>query len=392
MKKARLGFIGVGKFIRENHLLTARDSDRMTIRAIADINESLLDQIVSRMEVEYTTTNYKDILADPSVDIVVIGTKQDLHARLIVESLRAGKWVFCEKPMSETEEETRLILETEKKSSGRLAIGFNRRFAPAYVQARRLMSDVKKPWNIYYRLAWPNQPQYEKFYHDTNRPHLLYEGCHVLDLVCWFLNSRPERVYMTGGELNDHCAILSFPDESQAMIICGSLNSRCLWKEYIEVLGEHHAITVSDFVDMRVRGFPGEFDRLFPPYRNEKGEQVLKYGFDFFEEYIAKRNMEDIDLPPEMPMEKVLRPISHDYDTWSYNHDNPDIWTCIGDKGWVQSFEHFVQCFLDGTNPKNANATAGALVTELAHAMFESRQTGQPVEMEPYYTHIRQTV
>ena len=71
------------------------------------------------MKVGYTTTDYHRLLADPKIDIVIIGTKQDLHAKLIVESLDAGKWVLCEKPMAQTMEETHAVLEAEQRAKAR---------------------------------------------------------------------------------------------------------------------------------------------------------------------------------------------------------------------------------------------------------------------------------
>ena len=103
MRKAQIGFIGAGRFISCNHLLTARDSKIMDIAAIADLNEELLATHAKNMTVGYTTTDYTRLLNDPNIDIIVIGTKQDTHAKLIVESLDAGKWVFCEKPMAEND-------------------------------------------------------------------------------------------------------------------------------------------------------------------------------------------------------------------------------------------------------------------------------------------------
>ena len=110
MKKVNIGFIGAGAFISATHLQTAGAADFINIRAIADLNEELLSKHSSEYSITYTTTDYKQLLNDPEIDIVVIGTKQELHAELIVESLDAGKWVWCEKPMCETEEEAKQIL------------------------------------------------------------------------------------------------------------------------------------------------------------------------------------------------------------------------------------------------------------------------------------------
>lgn len=260
MKKVQIGFIGAGNFVSLYHLLTARDSKIMDIRAIADLDEERLKSHSARMQIGYTTTDYKKLLSDPEIDMIIIGTKQDSHARFIVESLNAGKWVFCEKPMAQTKEESKTVLDAEKQNPGRLAIGFNRRFAPAYTETKRLMQSAKRPWYINYRLIYPNPGKTKGFY--ARQPRILFEGSHILDLVCWLLDSSPKRVFMTGDKFRDNCCILDYPDGSQVSFMCGSMGSYCLWKEYMEVFAYYKAITVSDFVDMRVRGFKGEYDRL----------------------------------------------------------------------------------------------------------------------------------
>ena len=60
------------------------------------------------------------------------------------------------------------------------------------------MRDVPRPWFVNYRLMYPNPSKQSEtsFYRD--QPRILYEGCHVLDLVCWLLGGPPERVFMTG--------------------------------------------------------------------------------------------------------------------------------------------------------------------------------------------------
>ncbi len=57
------------------------------------------------MPIGYTTRDYRELFADFNIDIVIIGTKQGLHSKIIVECLDAGKWVLCEKPMASNEEE-----------------------------------------------------------------------------------------------------------------------------------------------------------------------------------------------------------------------------------------------------------------------------------------------
>jgi len=336
------------------------------------------------MQIGYTTTDYRKLLADPKIDVIVVGTKQDLHARFIIESLDAGKWVLCEKPMSETAAEGEAVLAAEARNPGRLAIGFNRRFAPAYADAKRLFQGVPRPWYVNYRLMYPNPGKQTGFY--ANQPRMLYEGCHILDLACWLLDDRPKRVFMTGDRFLNNCCILDFPDGSQVSFMCGSMGTLCLWKEYLEVFGNWAAITVSDFVDMRVRGIKGEQDRVFAPYMGEHADEIQRFGFDFYEAYkVQAFEQANADYAQRYGMDlvPVRRPISTPFEVSDYKHENPDAWSFVPDKGWVSSLEHLAACFLDGSAPGNADGQAGALATDLALALLESLETGQAVQLQP---------
>lgn len=387
MKKAKIGFIGAGNFISANHLLTARDSRHMEIAAIADLDEARLVHHQSRMQVGYVTTDYKRLLSDPEIDIMIIGTKQDLHAGMIVESLDAGKWVLCEKPMAETDEQCQAVLAAQKRNKGKLAIGFNRRFAPAYVEARHLMKDIPRPWYINYRLMYPNPDKHDEKSFYATHPRILYEGCHILDLVSWILEDIPTRVFMTGDEILNNCCILEYQDGSQVSFMCGSMGSYCLWKEYLEIFGTYAAVTVQDFVDMRVRGIPGGKDMLFAPYRGEHAEEVLKWGFDFYETYKVKEmiaRQEWLVLyksESNMCIDAVQRPVAVPFHVEDYSTNDPDLWAFVPDKGWQSSLEDFAACFLEGREPANADAEAGQLSTKIALALLESLRTGLPVTL-----------
>ena len=189
---------------------------------------------------------------------------------------------------------------------------------------------------------------------------------------------------MTGDKYTNNCCILDFPDGSQASVMCGFMSTVCLWKEYMEIFSAYTAITVSEFTDMRVRGFEGEFDRVYAPHMAEHAEEVLKYGFDFYETYRAELQYRlncDLFRSWGMGMEHVRRPCPQTFDVSEYDHVNPDLYDFLPDKGWISSLEHFAKCCLDGSTPQNANGKAGALSTAVALALLESLETGRSIDM-----------
>ena len=67
----------------------------------------------------------------------------------------------------------------------------------------------------------------EKDFYSTHE-RILYEGSHILDLVCWLLDAEPQRVFMTGDRLVNNCCILDFAEGSQVSFMCGSMGSYLL--------------------------------------------------------------------------------------------------------------------------------------------------------------------
>ena len=387
MKQVKVGFIGAGCFISMNHLPNASRMDCVKIRAIADLDPGILAAHKERYAPDYVTEDYRKVLEDPEIDLVVIGTRQDTHAQLIIESLDAGKWVWCEKPMCETPEEEVAILEAEKRNpSCRLAIGFNRRFAPAVTKCMELLEKLPRPWIINYRLQ--SNGGYKKKINDTyyhDRPHLIYEGCHHLDLSKFIMGEAPERIFMSGTADENDIIILEYKDGSRFLLtITSCVGATFLEKEMMEIFTSKGALSMRDFVELRVRGVAGEKDYLFTPKQREYGPLVKKWGYGFWE-YLCSEivrvdrpinpgMVQTVPAPEELPYEKdVLEICERTRDThWQER-------TLAGDKGWYDGFLHFAQACLEGREPLTADGRAGKFANDLGFALLESKKKGIPL-------------
>ena len=83
------------------------------------------------------TASYADVLADPGINAVVLATPHSQHAAEIVAAAKAGKHVFCEKPFTLTVDDARVAIAACKAVGVTLDVGFNRRYAPAYLDMTR---------------------------------------------------------------------------------------------------------------------------------------------------------------------------------------------------------------------------------------------------------------
>ena len=385
--QVRAGFIGAGMFISAHHLPTASETPFIHIRAIADLNQELLQRHQDKYQPDYVSTNYRKLLDDPEIDLVVIGTRQDTHARLIVESLDAGKWVWCEKPMCDTPEEEESVMAAERRAKGKLAIGFNRRFAPAIQEARRILANLHRPWIVNYRLQSNGGYKARKtdtFYHD--RPHIIYEGCHILDLATYLLGMAPQRVFMSGTSDENDIVVLEYADGSRFVLVITSQAGACLLeKEAMEIYTSGGALSLRDFIDLRVRGIPGEHDQLFCPERNPYTDGLKKWGYGYWEALTSRFVEPDIPISRGIVPVKLAQteqPFLQDIEAaFEPMKDSPwQMRNFFCDKGWIGSFQHFARACLEGREPMTANGQAGKLANDLGFALLQSKRTGQPVE------------
>jgi predicted dehydrogenase len=138
-RKLKVGMIGVGD-ITPLHFNGYQGCDFAEVHRICDLNEALLRSRSREWGVERATTDYRELLDDPEVDIVEVNTPHDTHAGLVIAALDAGKHVSCQKPMSVSLRQGQEMIAAAARNPGRLRVLENFVFYPPYVRARELMA------------------------------------------------------------------------------------------------------------------------------------------------------------------------------------------------------------------------------------------------------------
>ncbi len=124
-----VGLIGAGNFTGAT-LLPALRAAGAHLKSIASANGLNAALLAKKYGIAQSTTDYHQILQDPSIDLCVITTRHDSHARLTIEALRAGKHAFVEKPLVLYDHELAGVVDAQQASGRRVMVGFNRRFSP----------------------------------------------------------------------------------------------------------------------------------------------------------------------------------------------------------------------------------------------------------------------
>jgi myo-inositol 2-dehydrogenase/D-chiro-inositol 1-dehydrogenase len=133
-----LGLLGAGR-IGRIHGSNAASHSRVKLAAVADASAAAAEALAG--ETGASVASADQIISDDAIGAVLICTPSDSHAELIERAARAGKAVFCEKPVSLDLTRTEACVKVVRETGGRLMVGFNRRFDPSFADLRRRIGE-----------------------------------------------------------------------------------------------------------------------------------------------------------------------------------------------------------------------------------------------------------
>ena len=134
----RLALLGAGRIGKVHARAIASDS-RAKLVAVVDAMEDAAKAIADAAQCKVSTIDA--VINDPEVDAVIICTPTNTHADLIERFARAGKAIFCEKPIDLDVERAKACIEVVKETGAKVMLGFNRRFDPHFQAVRKAIDD-----------------------------------------------------------------------------------------------------------------------------------------------------------------------------------------------------------------------------------------------------------
>jgi UDP-N-acetylglucosamine 3-dehydrogenase len=189
----RWGVIGLGWF-GEIHADALAGMPGIELAALCTRRPQRLDEVADKYDVEKRYTDYRDLLADPDVDVVSITTHIQDHRIPAVDALRAGKHVLLEKPMAPTAADCDPILEAARQSRGLFMVGHICRFDPRVAMAKQAI-DEGRVGRIISMHARRNLSKAIGKVVCNSISALMGDGIHDTDLMLWFSGARAVSVY-----------------------------------------------------------------------------------------------------------------------------------------------------------------------------------------------------
>jgi myo-inositol 2-dehydrogenase/D-chiro-inositol 1-dehydrogenase len=198
-KKLRIGIIGAGRIGRVHAESLAFRIPEAAPSAIADINGDAAQEVAERCGIPRVATDSKEILNDPAIDAVLICSPTETHANLIVGAARAGKHVFCEKPIDHSLSNIDRALQEVKRSGVKLQVGFNRRFDANFVRVHNaiVQGEIGTPHLMHIVSRDPGPPPLS--YIKTSGGIFLDMTIHDFDMARFLVGDEVESIYATGG-------------------------------------------------------------------------------------------------------------------------------------------------------------------------------------------------
>ncbi|PYE86625.1 inositol 2-dehydrogenase [Phyllobacterium leguminum] len=325
----RVGLLGAGRIGRV-HAVNIAGHARSELIAVSDVNEDAARLLAEAHGAKAAST--EEILADSSIDAVLIATSTDTHSDLIEKATAAGKAVLCEKPVDLSLDRARACLEAVSSARVPVMIGFNRRFDPnfAMIKAAVAAGEIGKPELLSITSFDPAPPplSYVKLSGGLFRDMMI----HDFDMANFIMGDMPKTVSAVGTSIVDP-AIGAAGDVDTAVVTLTYADGR---------------ITVIKNSRRAVYGYDQRLELL--------GSQGLLSAANVLENTVSKATAAGVTSarPEFFFLERYMRAYAAEWDA-------------------------FVKAVLDGADiPVTLRDGVAALA--LAEAATISARTGQPVE------------
>ena len=337
-----IGIVGLG-FMGQTHIKSYRQLPQANIAAICDAvslpadgvlrgvagNIASTDQIKFDMTVVKGYRDYREMLANPAIQLVDICLPTALHAEVAIAALRAGRHVICEKPLARNSAMCREILATAAAARGYFMPAHCLRFWPEWAWLKAAIADQRFGRVLtakFIRLSEPpgwSQGSYLKGAESGGA--LLDLHIHDTDFV-QFCFGRPRAVMSTGqsrlsGAI-DHVFTIYQVASGASVMAEGS------W-----LMGPGHGFKMA---------YTAVFEQATVDYDSTRGAEALKV------------------FAPGKP---------------------PEVVTCGGGDGYVGELQHMVECIAAGRPPSIVTGADGLGAVEICEAEERSAQLGEPVRL-----------
>lgn len=307
-KQLNIGVIGAGR-IGRLHTENLLKHPQVKVKAIADLQIDHARAWAEGLGIPMLTQDAEQILGDPGIDAVFICTSTNTHIDMIERSAKAGKHIFCEKPISFDVRGTLRALQSAADGGVKFQLGFNRRFDPNFRRVKEIVAsgEIGDPHLIKITSRDPSPPPHD--YIKVSGGLFMDMAIHDFDMARFLSGSEVDEVYVQGavlvdpviGELGDvDTAVIMLRFRNGAIgVIDNSRQAAYGYDQRVEVFGSLGQVNVqNDFPNSAEISTAGGVYRDKPKhFFLERYETAYRLEIESFVQAIV--NNEDIPVSGE---------------------------------------------------------------------------------------------
>ena len=283
-KAPNLGFIGAGNYATRM-LVPSFKKNHASLNAIVSEGGSSATLVGKKLGFKFAGSNTDLVFNNDEIDAIVVATRHDSHAELVIKALKAGKHVFVEKPLALSYSELDRIKSAYEQSSSILMVGYNRRFAPHVIKMKGLLDKITEPKSFIMTMNAGSLPD-DNWAHDRKLGggRILAEACHYIDLMRFLAGSPIENINAVAlknstkySKVDCVNISISFLDGSMGNISYLANGSKEFPKERIEVFSNGRTIQLDNFRKLNYFGW--KKSDSFKSFKQDKGQNSCVAAF-----------------------------------------------------------------------------------------------------------------
>lgn len=272
--KLRIGVIGTSPFTQRFHLDSLKGHPAAQVTAICGRNRQRAEDVAQRYGIPHVFTDYRELVAHPDVNAVVVVTPNDTHHPMALATIEAGKHLFCEKPLGMDLAEAKEMYEKAEAAGIVHMTNFTNRGTPAAMRMKELLDEgyVGQPYHISVMVLAPLYREdvmpWRRDKPQTGTGVLGDIGSHMIDLSRWFMGDvrkvaahmstvspklrLPDTGEVVPNETDDTCAmVLEYENGVQGMIhvswvahpaACGIMRAEVHGREGVLLLNRRRGV------------------------------------------------------------------------------------------------------------------------------------------------------
>ncbi len=252
-----IGFIGAGNFA-QSYILPALADEKVRLKGVVTSHAVRAKTVARKFNFDYCSTDPQEVLDDKDTSVIFIATQHDTHAHYVLEAMKRGKHVFVEKPLAITQrelEDIREMMQSDKRHSASLTVGFNRRYSKSIQAMRSFFNVSREPFVMAYRVNAGSLPPTHWMQDDKQGGRIVGEACHFIDTMAFLSDSLPVRVF-TESISSDNARVkqnenvnvsIRFANGSIGNLLYFANGDSSVPKEYLEVSSDGKTAIMNNF-------------------------------------------------------------------------------------------------------------------------------------------------